>query len=71
MDGNDDNNDITRKAGQKSKDEHENGSKEKLTEEEKDNVANGDNKEKEYKNKNEKTSKKQKKIYMGIICFFC
>lgn len=120
MERNDDNNDIIRKARQKAKAEQEKESKEKLTEEEKDNAAKVDNKEdineekkeeekvdvikeenndketitqkdvfndKEYVNskelenikeeiieekedKNKKNSKKQKKIYTGIICFF-
>ena len=120
MERNDDNNDIIRKARQKAKAEQEKESKEKLTEDEKDNAAKVDNKEdineekkeeekvdvikeenndketitqkdvfndKEYVNskelenikeeiieekedKNKKNSKKQKKIYTGIICFF-
>lgn len=56
MERNDDNNDIIRKARQKAKAEQEKGSKEKLTEEEKDNVVKADNKE----DINEETKEEEK-----------
>lgn len=56
MERNDDNNDIIRKARQNAKAEQEKGSKEKLTEEEKDNVVKVDNKE----DINEETKEEEK-----------